>query len=294
MNTNIRIAFCISGQPRSWQKCLPTWKKFEKRLIELTGGTVDYFCHAWDFNTPPHAILSRSDSTTGIKETYTTIKGIKITDQERELLEQEINPVTIVWENEEVSKRRATITHQRGEIHANEQGGPALAWAASQFYGVMRSADIKRRHEIDNFFQYDYVFKLRFDLFLDEHQIDWFLDPRSKDFGNTSPNTVYTCHTRKDNLQFPFHRFGDIFWYSDSPSFDKIAAFYDWLPVIGKRSFISNQETCTEHALYFFAKMIKMNVHAISVDPKIFRQSDYLELKKQAGLEQGLGGHELI
>ncbi len=291
---NVRIAFCISGQPRTWRKCLPSWRNFEQRLKEKTGATqIDYFCHAWDFNTPPHVVLANEVDKTGISETYTTVKGIPIAEQEKQDLIDAIKPVAIKWENEAVSKRRATITWERGIINANEHGDPVMAWAASQFYGVMQAAELKKTHEIENFFMYDYVFKLRFDLFLDNHQIDWFFDPRSKDFVKPRHNTIYTCHTRKDNSQFPFHRFGDIFWYGDSYSTDKIARFYDWLPSIGRRSFLG-KDIATEHALYFYAKMLKMSVRAISIDPKIFRQENYLELKQQAGLDQELGGHELI
>jgi hypothetical protein len=65
------------------------------------------------------------------------------------------------------------------------------------------------------------------------------------------------------------------------------------LPIIGKKSFNRN-EVSTEHALYFYAKMLRMNIVPISVDPKIYRQSDYIDKKKQAGLSESLGGHELI
>jgi hypothetical protein len=292
--SKVRIAFCISGQPRTWRKCVPGWKKFEQRLKEITGAEqVDYFCHAWDFNTPPHVVLANAVDNTGIAETYTSVKGITISQQEKEDLIAEINPVSIKWENESVSKRRSSITWERGTVNANEHGQPVMAWAASQFYGVMQAAELKKTYEYENFFTYDYVFKLRFDLFLDDHQIDWFFNKDSRDFVEPAHNTVYTCHTRKDPAQFPFHRFGDIFWYSDSYSFDKISRFYDWLPCIGSRSFISN-DIATEHVLYFYAKMLKMSVRAISIDPKIFRQSNYLELKQQAGFAEGLGGHELI
>jgi len=291
----MRIAICLSGQPRTWNKCHPTWKKFEKKLCNLLGvDQVDYFCHAWDFNTPPHAVLASDHGpSTDIVDDYLTVKGTTISIEEKQRFLDTIKPVSYVFENETVSKGRIKETWNRAEAHKNEHGGTTLDWTASQFYGVMYAAHLKKKYEIEHNFKYDIVFRMRYDLFLDDHQISWFFDDRSNDFNIPKFNSLYSCHTTRDPNQFPFHRFGDIFWYSDSITFDRICDFYRWLPIIGKKSFNRN-EVSTEHALYFYAKMMRMNIVPISVDPKIYRQSDYIDKKKQAGLAESLGGHELI
>jgi hypothetical protein len=107
-------------------------------------------------------------------------------------------------------------------------------------------------------------------------------------------NTFYSCHTSKDESQFPFHRVGDIFWFADSATFNRICDFYRWLPILGRKSFNGNHIT-TEHALYFYSKMINMEISHIDFDPKIFRGKEYLDRKIKAGMDNGeLGGHELI
>jgi predicted metalloprotease len=40
--------------------------------------------------------------------------------------------------------------------------------------------------------------------------------------------------------------------------------------------------------------MLKIDVHPIYVNPKIYRQENYLELKEKCGQTEGLGIHEII
>lgn len=290
----MRIAFCLSGQPRTWDKCHPTWKKFEKRLSNILGAEVDYFCHAWNFNTPPHAVLAADDGPSKeVVDDYLTVKGHELSQVELTKFINTINPREFQIETEYVSKSRILEIRQQSEMQKAVHGGTSLEWAASQFYAVMYAAHLKKKYELEHNFRYDMVFRLRYDLFLDDHQIDWFFDDRSGDFNIAKFNHFYSCHTDSDPNQFPFHRMGDIFWYADSITFDRICDFYRYLPVLGTRSF-NTSRVSTEHALYFYAKMLRMEVVPISIDPKIYRQQDYIDRKKQAGLEESLGGHELI
>ena len=136
--------------------------------------------------------------------------------------------------------------------------------------------------------------KLRYDIFFDNDQIDNFI---KYDLIYPEVNTVYTCHTAKDPDQFPFHKMGDIFWFADTVTFNRICEFYRWLPILGKKSFNSNDfevTTSPEHALYFYAKMLNIEISPLSSDPKIYRALDYLDRKIKSGLEGELGGHELI
>ena len=288
----MRIAMCISGQPRTWQKCIGTWEAFIKKLNAKFGAETDIFFHAWDFNTEPHGVLaSEGTVSTDQAPDYIRVKGTQITLAERDLLVASLRPVDYVFDTEASSKRRIDEVYQQGLQHSDVHGGACLDWAGSQFYGVMRAAHLKKRYELENNFRYDICFRFRFDLFLTEHQQDWFMQT---DMEAPEYNTFYSVHTGKDNSQFPFHRMGDILWYADSVTFDRICEFYRWLPILGKRSFVANNRVGTEHSLYFYTKMLRMRVKALSADPKIFRPSDYLEKQARAGITIGLGGHELI
>ena len=295
MNVTMKIAFCFSGQPRTWEKCLPTWRKFEKRLSNILGAEVDYFCHAWNFNTPPHAVLAADDGPSkDIVDDYLTVKGVELESTELRNFINSINPVDFVLEDEVISKSRVKEVRAWAELHKPVHGGTSLEWAASQFYAVMYAAHLKKKYEVENNFRYDMVYRMRYDLFLDDHQLEWFFDDRSGDFNIPKFNHFYSCHTARDNSQFPFHRMGDIFWYADSITFDRICDFYRYLPIIGNRCFPRGGRVGTEHALYFYAKMLRMEVQPISIDPKIYRQSSYIDWKRKAGLEESIGGHELI
>jgi len=291
----MKIALCFSGQPRTWDKCNPTWQKLISKIKDKYDvETIDTFCHAWDFNTPPHAVLAADGAVSKhLVDDYITIKGTPLSEEERSAFLSALNPVRYMFHDETHSKDRPKELRKWAELQKERHGGTPLEWAASQFYAVMHSAHLKKQHEIENNFRYDICFRMRYDLFFDDHQIDWFLSDESKDLVYPEYNTFYSCHTGKDQNQYPFHRMGDIFWYADSVTFDRICDFYRWMPIIGRRSFNENHVS-TEHALYFYAKMLRMNVRPISIDPKVYRQSDYIERKLAAGLDGGLGGHELI
>jgi hypothetical protein len=290
----MRIAICLSGQPRTWDKCHKTWNNFIDRLNEKFGASTDIFCHAWDFNTPPHAVLAaHGQASQDLVEDYIRVKGQPISADEKLKFLMAIKPVSFLFETQEVSKLKNAELTQRGLVHANEHGGTAIEWAGSQFYGIMRAAALKKKHELDNNFRYDMCIRLRYDLFLDDHQLDWFFNETNTDANIPVYNTFYSCHTGRDENQFPFRRMGDVFWYADSVTFDRICDFYRWLPVIGKKSFNKNL-VGTEQALYFYAKMLRMHIHPLTIDPKVYRQSDYLMRKQAAGLTRELSHHELI
>jgi hypothetical protein len=108
-------------------------------------------------------------------------------------------------------------------------------------------------------------------------------------------NTIHSCHTGQDyTIGFPHFRLGDIFWYAESVAFDRICDFYRFLPIIGLKSFQKNEHLFIEGGFYFYAKMLRLSVRSVPVDPKVYRLSNHLELKDKVGLSGGLGNHELI
>ena len=70
-------------------------------------------------------------------------------------------------------------------------------------------------------------------------------------------------------------KLGDIFFYSNSVTFDRICDFYKWLPIMGTKSFpTKSQNLTTEDAFYFYSRMLKINVKPILVNPKIIRNEN--------------------
>jgi len=281
----MRIALCFSGQPRTWQKCHQGHMKFVDRLKSHFGAEVDVFCQAWDFNTLPHALLAKPGETD--KPDFLRVEADLLTEQDKAELIKAYKPVSFLFENQAISKQKNLDLYFNALKNANEHGHVSIEFAGSQFYAVMRSAALKKKYEFDNHFRYDMCIRIRYDLHLDDHQINWFFSHENTDARRPRYNTFYACHTAKDHSQFPFHRLGDVFWYADSVTFDRICDFYRWIPIIGTRSFNGNQIK-TENVLYFYAKMFRMNVYPLTFDPKIQRANNYLEQRIKAGLPEEL------
>lgn len=281
----MKVAVCFSGQPRTWRNCVDQWHRLFSELKTRHGADIDFFMHGWKANSLPHAVAAVPTA-----ETFLSDRSVPVQDAELQDLLHRLNPKSYLFEDSSVGIEKVADTFRLGKRHDIYHGEPAISWAASQFYSVMRSAHLKKKYEFKNGFRYDACIRMRYDLYFDDTQIEYFLN---NDFVKPDINTVYPCHSGIDDSMFPYFRMGDIFWYADSVTFDRVCDFYRWLPIIGKKSF-QNKNPSTEHTLYFYSKMIRMNVLPISVDPKIFRSADYIDEKIKAGLPGELGGHELI
>ena len=283
----MRIALCFSGQPRTWEKCYPSWQKLiDKLKMKFTGAEVDFFCHVWDYNTPPHALLMKSNEANNIIGDYKTVVGTKITDEEKERFLDTLKPTSYLFEDEIANKNKQDDIKLIGERYYQHYGGSEIDWVAGQFYSVMMASHLKKQYEIKNNFNYDMCIRMRYDLFFDDHQIEYFTN-ESGDLHKPKHNVIYSCHTH--NLKL-----GDIFWYSNSVTFDRICDFYRWTPFMGKRTFPMRNDFGTELCLYFYIKMLKIDINPLSIDPKIYRESNFLELKEKIGQTEGLGNHEII
>lgn len=289
----MKIAICFSGQPRTWHKCYPGFAKFIERLKSHFGADVDVFCQAWDFNTVPHAVLAKAHNSDSTMPDFIRVKGEPLTDSEKNDLINTLNPKAFVFENEAISKQKNQDLYFNALKNVNEHGHISIEFAGSQFYAVMRSAALKKKYELDNNFRYDMCIRMRYDLYLDDHQINWFFSHENTDARRPRYNTFYSCHTGKDHNQFPFHRIGDVFWYADSVTFDRICDFVRWIPIIGTKSF-NGEQIKTENVLYFYAKMFRMNIYPLTFDPKICRPENYVDLRLQAGLSAELEPNDII
>jgi len=289
----MRIAICLSGQPRTWNYCYKTWFNLISKIKEISNVDVDVFCHVWNFNTPSHDILIQKSLKNEIyNNDFQSIEVNNISDDEKIKFIKLLNPKSYIFENEEISKSKLNELEIEGMKYFNNHGGTAISWAGSQFYSIMRSCHLKKKYEIDNGFRYDICFRMRYDLFFDDEQIDFF---SNIDFKIPKYNTLYTCHTRKIGvMQFPFYEIGDIFWYSDSLTFDRICDFYRWLPIIGKNSFNKSLEISTEQCLYFYCKMLRMEIKPLLIDPKIYRDENHLIDKEDVGMKGELKKNEII
>jgi hypothetical protein len=265
---NIRIAVCIAGQPRTWERCVESWKSLFSRF---ENAQVDYFYHMWDFNSLPQILNDFTPQPVG-REDF-------------ERLHAHLLPKKHVIENHAKSMKVIEDIRQAGERY-NISGGTPVHWSGSQFYSSMRASHLKREYEIEQGFQYDLCFKLRTDLYFGEFAIDQMI----AEFEYPRANTIYSCHNGPADV-FPFYRIGDIYYYSDSNTFDKLGEFYRWLPVIGISPF-GHDNSPPEIPFAFYINMMMINNVSKTADPKVMRTDEYAVKKNEQG-KGLLGGHEL-
>lgn len=284
----MRIAICLSGQPRTWKKCISSWNSIFSRLKLECDAEIDIFCHLWDYNTPPNGVLSRLNGMENVNGDFLSVRGTKISEEEKNSLIEALNPKYIVFDDEIKNKSKIIECLEENKKYFHKYGDSKLVWAAGQFYSIMASTYLKRKYEMENKFRYDICFRMRCDLFLEDDEINKFFNRQSNQFTPPKHNNIYSCHTL--NMKF-----GDIFFYGDSVTFDRVCDFYRWIPIMGTKTFPTKYKTLgTEDALYFYVKMLRIDINPLNVGPKIFRQENYLELKQKIGLMEGLGGYEII
>jgi hypothetical protein len=243
----MKIAVCLSGQPRTWKECLPNW-------IENLGlnNETDFYFHLWDYNTLPSLVSSK-----------TNIKDELLSELEKQEIIDVLKPKNFKFES------RKHISYWNCTIPEHLQFGP---WCREQFYSLYYVSLLKKEYEIQNDFRYDLVLRLRSDLWLDDKII---LD-------SPAANTAYTSHCSYD-AEYNVYRIGDIFYYADSSTFDQVAQFYKFLSYI-PTNWVTDK-TCPPPEIamsYFFTNIGVLNkpTHA---QMKIKRDERVLQLK--GGLE---------
>ena len=231
-----KIAFCISGQLRTWKKCYQTW--FD---LFQPHGHIDVFFHLWDYNT---------DAAGGGEWTdLGTMLDFPIPEQEKLELIRTLNPKSYMFEPKRDVINRGTVTNIISD------------YAHSQFYGLSRVANLKRQYEIANNFDYDVVVRLRTDLFFAESFQPISIEPLDirKWFNEIAPSTIYSTHNQYVH-EHGYMRIGDTFFLSDSLTFDHIALFWDSFRYIEANHAVPNQkEYPPEMALYFYLASIGVN-----------------------------------
>lgn len=282
----LKVAFCFSGQLRTWRKCIHTWQELFEDLKEKHNVTnVDIFCHIWDHNTLQQGIANEKVALESL-DTASALSRSEISDYITQLA-----PVAYKIDNVSVSKSKKQQIEDQALFECQFSGEFKHSWMAPQFYSIMYTGHLKRMHEIKNQFNYDICVRMRNDMYLNKDfrnnfSIDEMLRPTF--------NTIHACHSGIDDKGPWFkRRLGDIFWYADSPTFDKLSNFYQWLPAFGTRA-LDPVDLAPEHIFYYYAKMFN-----ISINPKpihyitIARDAEYVKNKKDAGLGP-LGGFEIL
>jgi hypothetical protein len=187
----MRIAVCLSGQPRSIEFA----RKSILRYFNAEGVQVDFFCHAWDYNTwklPDHSIGE-----------YQQLDKDWLTEQ---LLQ--FNPISYVIETQE------------DLFKAQEPMG--YVPFGSLYWSMMIANHLKRAHEIEMGFRYDVVFKCRYDnvfdpdtSVMDQLRDNWIGD-----------RTIYFPHNYRMGLEYNQFNASDCIFFGDSWGMDLVCDIF--------------------------------------------------------------------
>lgn len=259
---NLRVALCFSGQLREWKKAEPTIKKF----IQGFNIPPDIFMHAWDFNSTSHAVKL----VTGIqKEEITPIQKIEL-----EELKTSYNPKKLQVESFEkcrlIEERLHCKIKSILDLKIDQELQQSPYWLGGQYYGVNRAGLLKTNYEIENLFYYDLVIRMRYDTFLTNKFIEFFF---RNDTYRPDSLTLYTTHYKVDGT-FPFMRVGDIFFFSDSLTYNIISDYVNHLPYVFDA--VGLKHLSPEHYFGFYIRSSYINiVHESLLDPKVARSDKY-------------------
>ena len=263
----MRIAFCLSGQPRTWRKCYNSWflliDEMKKRFGEDL--EVDFFVHMWDFNSVPFS----TQLSNGIFKENARINNhiFKIGKNEIDDLLNELKPKKYLIEDYEKSISRKKVLDEKAAYITKQYDKYCLiSWSASQLYSLMMCGYLKREYEIENNFEYDICFRFRFDVNFDEFNRYIIIN----DYLPIEDKTIYACHSNS-LYGFPYDSIGDIFFYSDSVTFDQVTSFYKWLPIISIDIF--TPDVRVECVFSYFIRMFNIKNIASKIDPEIKRIS---------------------
>lgn len=263
----MKIAVCISGQIRTWRKCYKSWflmfDELKERKYPNMDVEIDYFIHTWDFNTvPPHKWHEL-----GFPNINWAKKFFKVDDSDLNEIIDIIKPIKYLIEDSNVSDTRKNVIDKRGLQYENTNG-VVVSWASSQLYSIMRCGQLKRDYEIENNFEYDACVKLRFDGFISEYDRSLFI----KDFNYPlEKKTIYSMHSR-NLLTFPHDLVGDIFYFSNSQTYDILSSMYNWIPIIKEDIFEKGVKI--EEVFGYYIRMFKIKNKRTEIDVKIIRE-DY-------------------
>lgn len=267
----MKVAICLSGQLRTWKECYTSWVKLldelkKSSMFHEEGISVDYFIHTWRFNSIPYALFTKERWDNGLYFTdFNEPEHILIPKNEIEEFINTINPKQYLIEGSLKSKTRKKDLDERliNRVEDDSKWAP-ISWAGSQLYSIMMADKLKRDQEIINGYDYDLCIRLRNDLHFDDNNIALFC----REFEKPQKKRLYICHSH-NTPEFPYDAIGDIFFYSDSVTFDVMCSAYNYLPLINPDIFPPDVKV--ETILAYIARMFDIKTTRLKLDPEVRR-----------------------
>lgn len=159
----MKVALCLSGQYRSFRRCAESIKKHVIDPLDC-----DVFFHTWNEGRLDYHKMYQQ------RQQYAPLS-----EDDKEYALEILKPVSHIFEPD----REFDYAHYENAINSSKRH---CAWPyrsiMSMFYSIQQADLLRRKHEEENNFQYDYVIRSRFDLMYKiEIPEEWF-----------DPNTIHT------------------------------------------------------------------------------------------------------
>jgi hypothetical protein len=248
----MRIAVCISGQPRTWRTAKDNILKYFDIGVE-----VDFFIHTWDTNE--YRYINQID--------FADRPNEKILPTEKEEIIQAFKPKDI-------------------EIEDYKSENFVSLWS-TLLYSFMKSVHMKRKYEIENDFRYDIVVKMRFDVNFLQSGFCNFRQKNDKFYiHDVQPLTAFstTVILPKFPSEFNYNCFNDVFFYGNSMTMDIIAQTYRWYEkLVNENKSINDKGGYVKDAANFYGPGTLLYKHLINwgISPQGFRNIPYYIVRKE-------------
>jgi hypothetical protein len=253
----MRVAVCLSGQPRTWRKCLPNWETLFAAHGEVQ---FDVFYHLWDFNTP-----SASARINGGPPLPNTL----VPESEMRELHRLLEPVAGIVESEDVNPLKMVDRRARQRFGKEYPVEKITArYTCSQFYSQYRVAHLKRQHELRQNFTYDACVRVRADTKL----------TNLERLPLPEENTIYASEHFYEPI--PFTGMQDTFYYANSRTFDRFSDYFIFMDLISNEFFPAN--VGPEYSLFSFTQIIGISTHFLSHTCDVVRPEGESFLKRMA------------
>ena len=233
----MKIAVCLSGQLRqSWRKCLPTW------LQTFSEHEAHYFGHTWTTRSAPNFVKV----TKGVDD-LEEVSNNEMQELKRELPNLDLTVMKQIEFQAGLDQALHDVNYQ------------------SQFYGVMYSAFMKKRYEIENNSNFDLCIRLRWDTMFDEQ---WQVPEPKKD-------TVQVIHLGFDQ-QGHRMRVGDLYWQAPTDVYDISCDFFSHFNRHPINFFNMNSDLHygPEHVFAYYLKESNLNLEQIYPPIKLVRPKE--------------------
>jgi hypothetical protein len=191
METNMKIALCLSGQPRFIDE---GYEQLYDNL--LSKYSVDCFIHSWWSSKMANVNINTMEMANPSDRSY-------IFKQDTvECIQKYYNPISFIYEPQKQFEYIEDVDYKQPNKTISVQ---------SMWYSIKKSNELKNKYENENNFKYNIVIRSRTDIKIHKFILDELVEK----------NCVYTDYVGK--MEFP----NDQFAVSDSDSSNYYASLYD-------------------------------------------------------------------